>query len=1500
MTKNNLATHLKWLITQGKPLQPPLAQTSLPERNNHVSQQSIPPTDEFPALDDILEDVENETDGSMARLLPQSASKPRMLSRHDTVPTSTPSTTKKRASPKQSSITRESFREPPLSPYKSSRQKPTPLRSDSFHAPGQNDIESIDLTGELDRSILSSDTLATNESRGSWVEESTPCGTREKRGKKRKSDEYTSDLLSPSKHATKVRTPSKAARPPAPRDIVSEPPTIPRQTTQTTQKNPPSAAKRPEYHSTVTPRSHRKRVIADSDDDDDLFDDWADNDDPADKMLLDAEESLYPILPEMSPAPDEKTIETKHSRLESTPKAPFQTAQPSTQPKKRTVTKDPIPSTPWSKPSSSQEKDPDLLKFLSLGDNAFGHAISKLRSTLQKNSEIVYQQAMEGQPVPELIAENKTLVAQIEAIELLQKHQKTHKGSVSRKQDLKQNLIRAISQGLDPTTMPEELAQSRAVEAELEQTETKICQLLSQANILELAHDCPSDPPPMKHSQPTFEAHAVTREPPLFSSSRADSNTEFRDQQRLLPTSPRKTKETHRPNSYENCISRNMGSPPLDSMDLDEFDWNASDDDILEAAEGFDGAHQIPVGEQASQNRKVFAETTGNIPKAPIPKKSPGHSAFWSNHPWSQEVRKVLKDRFHLRGFRPNQLEAIDATLAGKDTFILMPTGGGKSLCYQLPSVVTGGRTTGVTIVISPLLSLMEDQVSHLRKLKVKAFMINGDTDPEEKSWIMGQLSNAGGEGMEVLYITPEMLSKSQALIRALEKLHGRNKLARLVIDEAHCVSQWGHDFRPDYKELGEVRARFPGVPVMALTATATENVKVDVMHNLKITDCEVFLQSFNRPNLTYEVRSKGKNDEVLASMAETITSSYRNQCGIIYCLSRRTCDKVAEDLQTKYRLKAHAYHAGMTAAAKSKAQRNWQMGRVHIIVATIAFGMGIDKADVRFVMHHSIPKSLEGYYQETGRAGRDGKLSGCYLYFGYRDTATLKRMIDAGDGNGQQKARQKQMLRNVVQFCENRSDCRRVQVLAYFAEYFRREDCNNTCDNCKSGLVFELHDFTEQASWAIKIVRQFQNTQEKVTVLYCSDILRGDCKRPKAPEHRKMPGYGKGSDLDRGAAERLFYRLLGEDALAEDNVINKSDFAVQYLILGRRAAEYESGQRQMKLHVRASPNSKAKAKSKPSGAVQKKKSGNSGADPQSTMVSSPVQAAQDRRLDRYQYTGAPAAHPSVDEDSDGFEPIRTTGKPRRANTHEMGPPITSDQKLDRLDHMHRVVVEDFQEHAKIMLQDLVVKKGLRCQPFSDQVLRDMGISFPKNLTELSAIPDIDQDKVKRYGRQILGLVDNAKRRYLEMTQEAETSGVIPDPNHHNVINLSSSDEYSDDDLFMDEASAFNLDNPVSTAPSNAAENITSRYFPPAASPGYDSGDDWESGTAPSGSKSRKRQPASGKRPSRRKYGSTGSWKGKGARPKAKSSDRPTSQSSAPRKNARAKTPKSTIGMMPI
>ena len=243
----------------------------------------------------------------------------------------------------------------------------------------------------------------------------------------------------------------------------------------------------------------------------------------------------------------------------------------------------------------------------------------------------------------------------------------------------------------------------------------------------------------------------------------------------------------------------------------------------------------------------------------------------------------------------------------------------------------------------------------------------------------------------------------------------------------------------------------------------------------------------------------------------------------------------------------AHHYHAGMEPEEKKKVQREWQAGRYHVIIATIAFGMGIDKPDVRFVIHHTIPKSLEGYYQETGRAGRDGKRSGCYLYYGYQDTSALKRMIDEGEGTWDQKERQRQMLRNVIQFCENKSDCRRVQVLNYFNESFNRDDCKASCDNCNSNSTFETRDFSELATAAISMVKRIEKDQ--VTLLHCVDVLRGSkTKKIFDLHHSEIPEYGIGSSTDRGDVERLFYRLLSEDALSEHNVMNKSGFANQYV----------------------------------------------------------------------------------------------------------------------------------------------------------------------------------------------------------------------------------------------------------------------------------------------------------------------------------------------------------------
>lgn len=605
----------------------------------------------------------------------------------------------------------------------------------------------------------------------------------------------------------------------------------------------------------------------------------------------------------------------------------------------------------------------------------------------------------------------------------------------------------------------------------------------------------------------------------------------------------------------EDDVPYTMHMSVITDADLAEDDYDPDDDvDMLEAAQELESRHVKLKTTPSNEVRKPLQETSGNAVRKERTAEGgatallQAHQASQMQHPWSKDVKSAMRDRFHLKGFRPNQLEAINATLSGKDAFVLMPTGGGKSLCYQLPAIVRSGRTQGVTVVISPLLSLMQDQVDHLGRLKIQALSLNGEAGPEHRQLVLGALKEHDPQKFcELLYITPEMINKSTIVVNALRDLHKRKKLARIVIDEAHCVSQWGHDFRPDYKALGDIRRQFTGVPVIALTATATENVKVDVMHNLNLRECETFTQSFNRPNLFYKVLQKGKAKETLESIASTINERYNGQSGIVYCLSKKNCENVAAALKNQYSIKTHHYHAGMQPEERREVQKAWQAGHYKVIVATIAFGMGIDKADVRFVIHHTIPISLEGYYQETGRAGRDGKLSGCFLYYGYQDTIALKRMIDEGEGSFEQRERQMHMLRKMIQFCENKSDCRRVQVLGYFSETFSKENCDASCDNCKSTSVFQDQDFSHYAQKALKMVEKIENNG--VTILYCMDLFRGaSSKKASDLEHDLLPEYAAGSDLDRSDVERLFYRLLTENALKEENKTNSAGFPTQYI----------------------------------------------------------------------------------------------------------------------------------------------------------------------------------------------------------------------------------------------------------------------------------------------------------------------------------------------------------------
>ena len=818
----------------------------------------------------------------------------------------------------------------------------------------------------------------------------------------------------------------------------------------------------------------------------------------------------------------------------------------------------------------------------------------------------------------------------------------------------------------------------------------------------------------------------------------------------------------------------NMGSPPPIDIDEESFADEEDDADMLDACDAFEQSFHETV-----PSRTALAEMSDNVrrhkPSSSSRKELPSRATPEKTYSWTPDVDKALRKRFHLKEFRQNQLEAINATLSGEDAFILMPTGGGKSLCYQLPSIITSGNTSGVTVVISPLLSLMQDQVDHLARIKIQAHVFNSEITEEHRRMVLQSLRSSEPERfIQLLYVTPEMLSKSVTMLNALQRLHQIGKVARLVIDEAHCVSQWGHDFRPDYKELGNIRKTLPGVPVMALTATATENVKLDVMHVLGMDNSKVFTQSFNRPNLTYAILKKDRS--ILGSIAETINQSHRRQSGIIYCLSRKTCESVAKSLLDTHGINAKFYHAGMDPAARVKVQKEWQSDVVHVIVATIAFGMGIDKPDVRFVFHHSIPKSLEGYYQETGRAGRDGEPSSCYLYYGFGDTTQLRRMIEDGDGSWEQKERQKMMLRNVIQFCENRSDCRRYQVLAYFNEHFKPSDCGQTCDNCTSNSTFEDRDLTQHARNAVAMIKDM--SEDKVTLAHCIDVYRGATgKNMSEKGHDQLDQFGLGKDLEREDIDRLFHRLAYDDALEEYQVKNKMGFPNQYVKLGRRCREFLEGRGSLRMQCRVSPKSKMRGKATGKPAAKSKKKAGTGVaaavneHPASTNVSSPLQMRATSRLNRK--NRVVESEYSSDEH---FTPVRKAGVQKVSKKQAVGPPITMDGDLDRLSASHRHVLNDFVEKARQAVSVIVIKHSLSRKRVSDLMLREMAIAFPTTKAAMLAINGMTEDIYPYYGTTLLGLVQEAKANYQAIIS-AQSGGEEEDDDP-----LNEAVEISDDD----------------------------------------------------------------------------------------------------------------------
>ncbi|MFO8235715.1 MAG: DNA helicase RecQ [Bacteroidales bacterium] len=476
-------------------------------------------------------------------------------------------------------------------------------------------------------------------------------------------------------------------------------------------------------------------------------------------------------------------------------------------------------------------------------------------------------------------------------------------------------------------------------------------------------------------------------------------------------------------------------------------------------------------------------------------------------------LRDYLKKYFGFDRFKGNQEVIIRNLLSGNDTFVVMPTGGGKSLCYQLPSLMM----EGTAVIISPLIALMKNQVDLMRGFSSEEGVAHFLNSSLSKAQMQKVKEDVLSGSTQLLYVAPESLTKEDNI-----DFLKQAKIAFYAIDEAHCISEWGHDFRPEYRRIRPMVNKIGRAPIIALTATATPKVQSDIQKNLEIQDAQIFKSSFNRANLYYEVRPKTNATKEIIKFIK----NNPGKSGIVYCLSRKKVEELAETLKVNG-IKALPYHAGMDSATRSSTQDRFLMEEIDVIVATIAFGMGIDKPDIRFVIHYNIPKSLEAYYQETGRAGRDGGEGKCIVFYSYKDIQKLEKFMQGKPINEQEIG--KQLLLETTAYAES-SVCRRKQLLHYFGEEYTEENCQN-CDNC----LHPKEEFEAQ-DYLVKTLQTVEAVKEKFKHDHVSNVLAGKAtNNVKAYKHHKLDVFGLGKNFDISFWNTVIRRALVKGFLLKD-----------------------------------------------------------------------------------------------------------------------------------------------------------------------------------------------------------------------------------------------------------------------------------------------------------------------------------------------------------------------------